>query len=86
MRLPRSLRLTWTRLVGLSLCLVALATYTAYAPPSSADDFCTEGGCQCKCLYAGQEYSEGACRSGQRCVCIHYDTSCSCSWQSQSGC
>jgi hypothetical protein len=79
MSLPSRKRLTWTRIVATAACLVALATYSAFAPRSYADDFCIEGGCDCNCQ-AGGTYSEGACHNNQTCSCIHYDTSCSCRW------
>ena len=82
MSLPLRRKITWARVVATCACLMALAAYSLFAPDRSyADDFCLEGGCECKCVYAGQNYSEGATRGGQTCVCIHYDTSCSCSWQ-----
>ena len=54
-------RIPWTKLVASASCATALGTYFALAPiPVNAQG---EG----DCIYAGQAYSSGACRGGQRC-------------------
>lgn len=52
----------WSRLVASVLCLSAFAVYLLFAPTPAYTESCT-------CLYAGQSYSDGACRGGQRCGC-----------------
>ncbi len=54
-------RIPWTKLVASASCATALGTFMALTPTTSqAQD---EG----NCVYAGKEYSPGACRGGQRC-------------------
>jgi len=56
-------KITSIRLIAILSCLLAIGTYAAFSPaPAKADEGCS-------CTYAGQSYSEGACRSGQRCAC-----------------
>lgn len=77
MSLPRSIL---TRAIATVACLLALVTYSAFAPATSAE-VAPLLGCDCNCFYAGQKYSEGATRGGQTCACIHFDDGCNCSWQ-----
>jgi uncharacterized membrane protein len=55
-------RIPWTKLLATTSCATALGAYLAFAPPTSQAQE-GEG-----CVYAGKEYSTGACRGGQRCL------------------
>ncbi len=81
MSLP--LRPKMARIIATFACLVALATYSAFAPATSAE-IAPVDGC-CTCAYGSGTYAEGACRSGQACVCIHFDNGCQCSWTNGCG-
>ena len=56
-------KLTSVRTLAVTSCLLAFGVYVTFAPPPSHAE---PGGVTCS--YAGQSYSEGACRGGQRCV------------------
>jgi hypothetical protein len=53
----------WAKIVPSALCVLALAIYGFLAPSPTYSDPA------CQCVYAGQGYSNGACRGGQRCSC-----------------
>lgn len=62
-------KLTSIRLIAVTSCVLAFGAYGAFAPtPTRADiaPLLEESGSS-TCYYAGQAYSEGACRPGQRC-------------------
>ena len=66
-----SLRRTSIRLIAVTSCALAFVAYGAFAPtPTHADiaPLLDGGGDGVTCMYAGQKYSEGACRPGQRCM------------------
>jgi hypothetical protein len=73
MRLPYPIRLP--RVLAVILCVVAMTVFSFLPPPAEA---CFD--CNCECKIAGFAYSEGACANNQTCMCIHYETSCSCRW------
>jgi uncharacterized membrane protein len=54
-------RIPWTKLVASASCAAALGTFMAVTPTT------TQAQAEGNCVYAGKEYSPGACRSGQRC-------------------
>jgi hypothetical protein len=76
-------RITLTRIVATIACLLAIAAYGAFKPQVTRAE-CTEEGCSCECTYGQGTYTEGACRGGQLCSCIHQmpdPNACnSCSW------
>jgi hypothetical protein len=81
MRLLSGIKATWTRAVAVSVCLLALLAYSAFAPASSY----ASGSCVCK--FANLNYSEGACNGGQRCVCSYNETGCTiCRWTDDPQC
>lgn len=63
-------KLTSIRLIAVTLCALAFVAYGAFAPSPTHADIAPilDGGGGVTCLYAGQKYSEGACRPGQRCM------------------
>lgn len=62
-------RLTSVRLIAVTSCILAFGAYGVFAPtPTRADIAPLLDPGSVTCLYAGQKYSEGACRPGQRCT------------------
>ena len=60
--------LTSVRALAVTSCLLAFGVYAAFAPPPSRAEIEPILADGITCTYAGQTYSEGACRGGQRCV------------------
>lgn len=63
----RFLRIDWSKVVASTMCAIALVIFFIFAPTPTHSQVVPEG---CTCMYAGEEYSEGACRDGQRCNCV----------------
>jgi len=63
-------KLTSMRLIAFTSCILAFGAYGAFAPTPIRADIAPlmDGGGGVSCLYAGQRYTEGACRPGQRCM------------------
>jgi len=85
MSLPSKGKPTWTRIIALAACLIALATYSAFSPaPSRASIepfYCSEAGCKCECTKDGKKTTEGGCVGNQTCQCMHGDNGCyNCGW------
>jgi hypothetical protein len=65
-------RISWMKLVASASCAIALGTFMVLspAPTQAQSEIVIEepSGGAANCVYAGEEYSPGACRGGQRCT------------------
>ena len=55
------LKVRWIPATTLALCMLALSVFLGFEPSVFAND-------PVYCYYAGQKYSNGACRDRQRCA------------------
>lgn len=60
-----NIRALKARAIAMSLCLCAVGVFSFWGTASVVREVHADGGVVC--LYAGLEYSVGACRDGQRC-------------------
>lgn len=74
MRLP--LRIRTPRIIAITVCFAAVLVFNLFSPLQAEACF----DCNCECKLAGFAYTEGACANNSTCMCIHYETSCSCRW------
>jgi hypothetical protein len=58
-------KVTWSRLISASMCLIALVVYWTVSPGLAKVQALVCGSCE----YEGKSYSQGSCRSGQKCKC-----------------
>jgi len=61
-------RISWTKFVASSLCVLAMTVFFAFAPPASAQEGMEIiGGESTHCVWASETYSAGACVNNQKC-------------------
>jgi hypothetical protein len=66
MKKSRVPRISWTKFVSSSLCVLAMTVFFAFSPPAYAQDEIDGGGGEL-CVWASQTYSAGACVERQKC-------------------
>lgn len=71
-------KVTWSKLVSAGMCLLALAVYWTVTPSLTKVQAFACG----PCFWGGEQFSQGACKAGQKCVCVNDSPF----WEANSDC